>query len=89
MRLDLDPAVTAHIIEMIGYGHLTIGDYKPADQSPPFEAVMEALADMMDRLLTPEGGGDSEAGKAVIRQIVAAARAGFADVKPPNESLLV
>ena len=79
VRQDLDPAVTAHIIEMLGYGHLTIGSYKPADQSPPFEAVMEALADMMDHLLTPEGGGDSAAGKAVIHQIVAAARARFAE----------
>jgi TetR/AcrR family acrAB operon transcriptional repressor len=89
VRKDLDPAVTAHIIEMLGYGQLTIGDFKPADQSPPFEAVMEALADMMDRLLTPEGGGDSEAGKAVIRQIVVTARARFAEVKQPNDSLLV
>jgi AcrR family transcriptional regulator len=77
VRQDLDPAVTAHIIEILGYGQLTIGDFKPADQSPPDEVVMEALADMMDRLLTPENGGDSEAGKAVIRQIVAAARAQF------------
>lgn len=89
VRPDLDAAVTAHIIEMLGYGQLTIGDFKPADQSPPYEAVMEALADMMDRLLTPEDGGDSEAGKAVIRQIVVAARARFAEVKPPNDSLLV
>src|SRR5512133_2521277 len=79
VRQDLDPAVTAHIIEMLGYGQLTIGDFKPADQSPPYEVVMEALADMMDRLLTPEGGGESEAGKAVIRQIVAAVLAGFAE----------
>jgi hypothetical protein len=35
----------------------------------------------MDRLLTAEGGGDSEAGKAVIRQIAAAAWTGFAEVK--------
>jgi len=89
VRSDLDPAVTAHIIEMLGYGQLTIGDFKPADQSPPFEAVMDALAELMDRLLTPEDGGNSEAGKAVIRQIVAAARAGFEDVKPPNDSFLV
>jgi hypothetical protein len=72
---------------MLGYGQLTIGDFKPADQSPPYEAVMEALADMMDRLLTPEDGGDGEAGKAVIRQIVAAARARFAEVKPSNDSI--
>jgi TetR/AcrR family acrAB operon transcriptional repressor len=89
VRPDLDPAVTAYIIEILGYGQLTIGDFKPSDQIPPDEAVMEALADMMDRLLTPEGGGNSEAGKAVIRQIVAAARARFAEMKQPNDSLLV
>lgn len=75
VRAELDPAVTAHIIGMLGYGQLTIADFAPADQFPPYEAVMEALADMMDRLLTPEDGGDSEAGKAVIRQVCAAVRA--------------
>jgi hypothetical protein len=41
---------------------------------------MEALADMMDRLLTPEGSGDSAAGKAVIRRLAATAQAHFAPV---------
>ncbi len=82
VRTELDPQVTAHIIEMLGYGQLTIGDFKPAEQSPSFDAVMEMIADMMDRLLTPENGGNSEAGKAVIRQIVATARARFAEMEP-------
>lgn len=84
VRQDLDPTVTAHIIEVLGYGQLTIGDFKPAEQSPPYEVVMEALADMMDRLLTPQGSGNSEAGKAVIRQIVAEAREKLAQVKQTN-----
>jgi TetR/AcrR family acrAB operon transcriptional repressor len=82
VRTELDPQVTAHIIEILGYGQLTIGDFKPAEQSPSFDAVMEMIANMMDRLLTPEDGGNSEAGKAVIRQIVAAARARFAEIQP-------
>jgi AcrR family transcriptional regulator len=73
VRQDIDPVLTAHIIDMLSYGHLTIEDFKPRDQCPPYEAVLEALADMMDRLLTPEGGGNCEAGKDVIRQIVGAA----------------
>jgi AcrR family transcriptional regulator len=87
VRQDVDPAVTAHIIEMLGYGQLTIGDFKPADQSPPYEAVTEALADMMDRLLTPEGGGDSQAGKALIHQVVAASQVRFAEVTQLRISL--
>ena len=81
VRPELDPVITAHIIELITYGQLTIDEFKPADQIPPFEAVMEALADNVDRMLTPDGGGDSEAGKAVIRQVVAAARARYAASK--------
>ena len=52
-----------HILEILSYGQLTIGDFKPLDQFPPYDAVMEALADMMDRSLLPEDGGNSEAGK--------------------------
>ena len=91
VRPELDPEVTAHIIEVLGYGQLTITDFKPPDQIPPYEAVTEAIADMMDRLLTPAAGapasgapaagGDSEAGKAVMRQVAAAVRARFEEIK--------
>ena len=81
MRQDLDPVITAHILEMLSYGQLMIEDFKPPDQIPPYDAVMEALADMMDRMLTPEDGGNSDAGKAVIRQVVAAGRAQLEQVR--------
>jgi hypothetical protein len=42
---------------------------------------METLADMLDRLLTPEDGGDSEAGKVVIRQLAAMSQAHFEKMK--------
>jgi TetR/AcrR family acrAB operon transcriptional repressor len=77
IRQDIDAAVIEHIVEMLSYGQLTIGDFKPADQFPPYDAVMEALADMMDRALQPQDGapGNSEAGKVIVKQITAAARA--------------
>lgn len=84
VRPELDPAVMAHMIEIVGYGQLTIGDFKPVDQFPPFEAVMEALAEMMDRLLTPETG-DSEAGKAVFRQVFATVKAQLEQTKQAKE----
>src|SRR6266511_1827997 len=36
IRQDIDAAVFGHIVEMLSYGQLTIGDFKPADQSPPY-----------------------------------------------------
>jgi TetR/AcrR family acrAB operon transcriptional repressor len=85
IRQDLDAAVILHIIEMLSYGQLTIGDFKPPEQSPPYAAVMEALADMMDRALQPAppaaASANSEAGKAIVRQITAAARAQMEQLK--------
>lgn len=88
IRTDIDAAVILHIIEMLSYGELTIGDFKPLDQFPPYDAVMEALADMMDRALRPEDAGNSansEAQKAIVRQITATARAQLEQVKQARE----
>lgn len=85
IRQDIDTPAVAHICEMLAYGQLTIGHFKPLDQFPPYDAVMEALADMMDRALLPEGGGNSEAGKVVFRQITAAARMQMEQVKQAKE----
>lgn len=89
IRQDIDAAVIEHIVEMLSYGQLTIGDFKPADQSPPYDAVMEALADIMDRALQPEDGApgteDSEAGKVIVQQITATARAQIEQIKQAKE----
>jgi TetR/AcrR family acrAB operon transcriptional repressor len=88
LRQDIDAAVTLHIVEMLSYGQLTIGDFKPLDQFPPYDAVMEALADIMDRALRPQdagSGANSEAGKAIVRQITASARAQMEQIKQTRE----
>jgi hypothetical protein len=86
IRQDIDAAVIVHIVEIISYGQLTIGDFKPLDQFPPYEAVMAALADMMDRALRPEDGGNSEAGKAIFRQMTSAARAQMEQIKRAKDT---
>jgi len=86
IRQDIDAAVILHIVEMLSYGQLTIGDFKPPAQFPPYDAVMEALADMMDRALMPAEGGNSEAGKAIVRQITAAARAQLERIKQARDT---
>jgi TetR/AcrR family acrAB operon transcriptional repressor len=86
IREDIDAAVILHIVEMLSYGQLTIGDFKPPDQFPPYDAVMEALADLMDRALMPADGGNSEAGKAICRQITAAARAQLEQIKQAKDT---
>jgi hypothetical protein len=90
----MQEAVIVHIMEMLSYGQLMIGDFKPLDQLPPYEAVMEALADIMDRALLPEdgvrtaGSANSAAGKAIsLRgQITAAARAQMEQIKQAKDA---
>ena len=46
----------------------------PKKDIPPIEEIIEGIAGIMDRALTPDDGGDSEIGKAIIRQIFEASR---------------
>jgi AcrR family transcriptional regulator len=85
IRQDIDAGIIEHIVAMLSFGQLTIGDFKPADQFPPYDAVMEALADIMDRALRPVDGAPgtdiSEAGKVIVKQITAAARTQMEQIK--------
>jgi len=73
VRRDVDPALMSHIMDILSVGLLTIQDFRPPEDLPPLDDVMETLAEMLDRLLTPADGRDSEAGKQVIRDLDAAA----------------
>jgi hypothetical protein len=67
VRKDLDPMLMSHIIVILSDGLVTIGDFRRPEELSPYEAAMEMIADMLDRLLTPEDGGDIEVSKASIR----------------------
>lgn len=69
LRQDLDAKVIAHVMDILAYGLVGIGDVFPEQDSLPLEDVIEGIAAIMDRALTPADGGDPEAGKAIVRQI--------------------
>ncbi len=75
VRDDLDAKVIAHIMNMISFGMISVGDVVPADEVPPFEDTLEGIATVMDRALTPRNArAASAAGKAVLEQVYTAAR---------------
>lgn len=74
IRRDVDPQVMSHIMDLLSYGLVGLPTIKPAPKLPPFDAVMDAIAEMMDRMLTPTDGDPGAAGKAVIRTLAATAR---------------
>ena len=69
IRQDVDPKVTAHIMNMLAYGLVAMDEIMAKQEIPPTDDIIEGIADMMDRAFTPADGGDSEAGKAVLRRI--------------------
>lgn len=77
IRPELDPKVTAHIMNMLAYGLVGMDEVMDKEDIPATENLIEGIADFMERALTPDGGGDSETGKAIIRQIMAASRQKF------------
>lgn len=77
VRKELDPVTTAHVMNIISHGLVSIGQVMNEEDIPPIEHTIKTLADIMDRALTPDDGGNSEAGKQVLRQIFAGAIADF------------
>lgn len=77
VRQDIDASVIAHIMDILAYGLVGIDDILPKEKIPPIEDIIEGIAAVMDKALTPEDGGNPEAGRAILRQIVAASRRQF------------
>jgi hypothetical protein len=48
--------------------------------APPYYELLATIAEMFDRMLTPENGGNAEAGKRVLRQFAAEATAFFEEI---------
>lgn len=77
VRKDLDPLTTAHVMNIISHGLVSIGQVIDEKDIPPIDDTIRTLADIMDKALTPADGGNSEAGKQVLRQIFKGAMADF------------
>ena len=85
IRQDIDPKVYAHIMNMLAFGLVGMDEIISPDDIPPVDALIEAIADIMDKALTPEDGADSEAGKAVIRQLLKVSEQQLKQMKKPKQ----
>lgn len=71
VRSDLRPEAIAYLLTMVSLGLASAGTLIPAAIAPAPDEVAEALADVVQRGLAPEGGGDREAGKRFVRAYLA------------------
>jgi hypothetical protein len=70
VRPEVNPESLSYLLSIIAYGFTSIETIIPATQAPPVEAVAIALDVLLAHGIVLEGG-DSEAGKRVLRQGVA------------------
>jgi TetR/AcrR family acrAB operon transcriptional repressor len=70
VRDDLNPEIVSYMMEFMGYGMWSIQDLIPPDQAPPIDDVIMLFADMLDRWLTPDDGGDKEAAKRIVMDMI-------------------
>lgn len=78
VRAEVNPQAMAYVMDLLSYGLVGVPTLKPAAAIPPFDVVMETIAEMLDRMLTPPTGDPNTAGKAIIREIAVKARAQWA-----------
>ncbi len=77
IRADVRPAVMAHVMNALSLGLLASQDYPSLEEPPPFEDILETVALMLERTLTPEDGGNRAAGQAILQRIASAASSSF------------
>lgn len=85
IRQDIDAHVIAHIMNIMAYGLVAMDEIMDRENMPPVEDMIEGMAAIMDTALTPPSGGNVEAGKAILKQISAAARVQLEEAKQSDE----
>lgn len=81
VRADIDPRQVAYMLNCIKAGMVFVDEMMPVEELLPLDEAMNSVADFIERAFAPEGGGDSEAGKAVIRSIASALQTQWAQGK--------
>jgi TetR/AcrR family acrAB operon transcriptional repressor len=71
VRKELDPAVVAYLLTCINYGFVMVDDALAPSQIPPIALIMQGIEMLMERALSPEAGANNEAGKQIMRQMLA------------------
>ncbi|MGB1286723.1 MAG: hypothetical protein ACPG7F_09345, partial [Aggregatilineales bacterium] len=63
------PLIAAYVTNCLQFGFLQMQETLPEANQPSLEKSMDAIVAMLDSYLSPPDGGDSEAGKAVIKEM--------------------
>jgi AcrR family transcriptional regulator len=68
-RADIDALTLAYLLNSIQFGLIEMGSIIPEEYSPDVDHSLKMIVDIIENYVTPEDGGDSEAGKKVLGQL--------------------
>ena len=85
IRQGVNIPAMAYIMDIIANGLVEQRNVSTMDIVPPYDELMETLAEIFDRMLAPEDGGNLAAGKDILRQLAAASRAHFEQVEKQSQ----
>ena len=86
MRDDIAPNIIAYLLNVFGYGLVNAENVVDPEDVPPFEDAMEGFALLLDRGLSPEDGGNREAAKAIVQQVVQGLQTQLQQMKEARKS---
>lgn len=69
MRGDISASVIGRILAIIAYGLPTIGGTLGNKDAPSIEELIEGIAVVLDKALTPDDGGNPTATKQIVREM--------------------
>jgi TetR/AcrR family acrAB operon transcriptional repressor len=70
IRSDVDAEAMAYIVTMLSFGFILMDELAEVENPPSLERIIYSLTDLFGRALTPDGGGNQEAGKRIIRDLI-------------------
>ncbi len=70
VRKDIDAQTLSYLMNSLQYGLIHMVDIIPEGYTPEIDRTFTMMTEMLERYVQPEDGGDSEAGKRVIKQFM-------------------
>jgi TetR/AcrR family acrAB operon transcriptional repressor len=77
IRQDVDPAVVAYLAECLEYGYIQMGAVLPDDETPPTDAIIEGMVQMLERMIQPDTTTNPEAIAEIVRQYIQKIKAAY------------
>ena len=70
VRKDIDAHALTYLMNSMQFGLIHFAEVIPPEHTPELSRVWEVMVEMVERLVTPEDGGDAEAGKVVVKHVM-------------------